>query len=322
MDTAAKARAFQAMHLGPELLVIANAWDAASARIFEEAGVRAVGTGSAGIAFSHGWPDNELVPRDVILAATREIVRSVDVPVTADILNGLGDTVDAVVATVREVIGIGAVGVNIEDGSEIGGPHLVDVERQVETIAAVCAAARDAGVPIVVNARTDAYWLKLGDEADRLRTSIARANRYREAGASCLFVPAASDRETIRTLVREIDGPVNILTVPGCPPIGELQALGVRRVSEGSGPMRATMMLTRRIAEELLGSGTYTRFHAEALPYADANRLFESRSSVMARRQQAAAPSAATAAAQNTAAKPSDSLSAPPATPPSTPEAP
>ena len=276
MDTAAKARAFQAMHLGPQLLVIANAWDAASARVFEEAGMRAIGTGSAGIAFSHGWPDNEFIPREVILAATREIVRSVAVPVTADILNGLGDSVDAVVATVREVIAMGAVGVNIEDGSEDGGPHLVDVERQAETIRAVCEAARDAGVPIVVNARTDAYWLKLGDDAERLRTSIARANRYREAGASCLFVPAAADREAIRTLAREIDGPLNILTVPGCPPIAELQALGVRRVSEGSGPMRATMMLTRRIAEELLQSGTYTRFHAEAIPYAEANRLFES----------------------------------------------
>ena len=125
----------------------------------------------------------------MILAATREIVRSVEVPVTADILTGLGDTVEAVVATVREVIAMGAVGVNIEDGSETGGAHLVDVERHVETIRAVCAAARDAGVPIVVNARTDAYWLKLGDDAERLRTSIARANRYREAGASCLFVP-------------------------------------------------------------------------------------------------------------------------------------
>jgi 2-methylisocitrate lyase-like PEP mutase family enzyme len=294
MDSAAKATAFQQMHLGPDLLLIANAWDAASARVFEQAGVRAVGTGSAGIAFSHGYPDNEFIPRDVILAATREIVRSVAVPVTADILNGLGDSPDAVAATVREVIAMGAVGVNIEDGSEVGGAHLVDVERQVETIRAACDAARTAGVPIVVNARTDAYWLKLGSDAERLRTSIARANRYREAGASCLFVPAASDRETIRTLVREIDGPLNILTVPGCPPIPELQALGVRRVSEGSGPMRATMMLTRRIAEELLQSGTYSRFHAEALPYPEANRLFESPPSA------ASAPRSATEDASRT----------------------
>lgn len=275
MDTIAKAQDFQRMHLGPDILVIANAWDAASARVFEVAGMRAVGTGSAGIAFSHGYPDNEFIPRDVILAATREIVRNVNVPVTADILNGLGNSIDAVVATVREVIAIGAVGVNIEDSSEVGGPHLVDLVQQTEKIRAVCDEVRASGVPIVVNARTDGYWLKLGDEKERLRVSIERANRYREAGAHCLFVPSAADPRTIKALVREIHGPLNILTVPGCPTIAELDDLGVRRVSEGSGPMRAAMMLARRIAEELLQKGTYTRFQSDAIPYPEANRLFE-----------------------------------------------
>src|SRR5205085_3494803 len=141
---------------------------------------------------SHGYPDNEFIPRHVLLTATAEIVRAVQVPVTADILNGLGEGVDAAVKTVREVIGIGAVGVNIEDGSDTGGPHLYDVEEQAEKIRAVCDAARDCGVPIVVNARTDSFWLKIGDEQQRLRESIARANRYRQAGAHCLFVPAAA----------------------------------------------------------------------------------------------------------------------------------
>jgi 2-methylisocitrate lyase-like PEP mutase family enzyme len=275
MDNIDKARLFQQMHLGPRILVIANAWDAASARVFEDAGVKAVGTGSAGVAFSHGYPDDEFIPREVMLLAIKEIVAAVDVPVTADILNGLGATTEQVVATVRDVIALGAVGVNIEDSSEVGGAHLVDAVQQAEKIRAVCAAARDAGVPIVVNARTDSFWLKLGDDRERLRVSIERANRYREAGAHCLFVPAAANRDTIATLVREIAGPINILTVPGCPPIAELEQLGVRRVSEGSGPMRATMMLARHIARELLDTGTYTRFHADAIPYPDANKLFK-----------------------------------------------
>ena len=274
MDQVAKARIFQQLHRGPEVLVIANAWDAASARVFEQAGMRAVGTGSAGIAFSHGYPDNERIPRAIILAATHEIVNAVHVPVTADILTGLGTTVEGIAATVREVIALGAVGINIEDGTD-EGPRLFDVAEQVEKIRAVCAAVKASGVPIVVNARTDSFWLKLGDEKERLRVSIERANRYREAGADCLFVPSAGDRNTIKALVQEIDGPVNILTVLGCPPIPELQQLGVRRVSQGSGPMRASMMLTRRIAEELLKSGTYTRFHTDAIPYPEANRLFE-----------------------------------------------
>ena len=132
-----------------------------------------------------------------------------------------------------------------------------------------------SGVPIVVNARTDSFWLKLGDAKACLRESITRANRYREAGADCLFVPAVTDRETIKTLVEEINGPLNILAVPGCPSVNELQLLGVRRVSEGSGPMRATMMLTKRIAEELLQCGTYARFHDDAISYREANKLFE-----------------------------------------------
>jgi 2-methylisocitrate lyase-like PEP mutase family enzyme len=275
MDNIDKARLFQKMHLGPQILVIANAWDAASARVFEDAGIRAVGTGSAGVAFSHGYPDDEFIPREVMLLAIEEIVAAVEVPVTADILNGLGATTEQVVATLREVIALGAVGVNIEDSTEVGGPHLVDVDQQTERIRAACVAARDAGVPIVVNARTDSFWLKLGDDRERLRVSIERANRYREAGAHCLFVPAAADRDTIATLVREIAGPVNILTVPGCPPIAELEQLGVRRVSEGSGPMRATMMLARHIARELLETGTYTRFHGDAISYPDANKLFK-----------------------------------------------
>lgn len=266
-----KAEAFQRLHRGPDLLILANAWDAASARVFEVEGMRAIGTGSAGVAFSNGFPDDERMPRDVMLAAIRAIVDAVDVPVTADLLSGLGATDDAVAATIREVIAIGAAGVNIEDGSDAG---LADLVAQTERIRIVCETARAAGVPIVVNARTDGYWLKLEGEGQRLRTSIDRANRYREAGAHCLFVPGAADRKTIATLVREIDGPLNILAVPGCPSIAELRDLGVRRLSQGSGPMRATMMLTRRIARELLDQGTYTRFHDDAIPYPEANALF------------------------------------------------
>jgi len=274
MDTLAKARRFQELHRGPKILVVVNSWDAASARVFEDAGAQAVGTGSAGIAFSHGYPDNERIPRDVIIDATREIVNAVDVPVTADILTGLGNTIDEVVATVKEVIAMGAVGINVEDGTD-EGPRLFELDRQVEKIAAIAKAVRASGIPIVVNARTDSYWLKIGDPTAQLRASIERANRYREAGADCLFVPAVTDKVAIKTLVQEIQGPINILTVPGCPTAPELEQLGVRRISEGSGPMRATMGLARRIAQELLSTGTYKSFHEGAIPYPEANKLFE-----------------------------------------------
>ena len=274
VDARDKAALFRKYHEGPDLLVVMNAWDAGSARIFEEAGAKAVGTGSAGIAFSHGYPDNEDLPRDVVLAATREMVNAVDVPLTADILNGLGKTTEEIVATVKEVIAMGACGINIEDSTEEGGTHLFDLAAQVEKIRAVCKAVEESGVPIVVNARTDSYWVKIGDDVQKLRASIERGNKYREAGAHCIFVPAAADRVAIRTLCAEIDAPVNILTVPGCPTIPELRDLGVRRVSEGSGPVRASMALARRIAKELLGTGTYKSFHEGTIAYPEANKLF------------------------------------------------
>jgi len=193
MNSIAKAELFQLLHRGPRILVIANAWDAASARVFEDAGIAAVGTGSAGIAFSHGYPDGEVIPRATMLEAIREIVAGVEVPVTADIVTGFGRTIDDVVATVKYVIALGVAGVNIEDASDDERTPLFDAALQTEKIRAVCDAARACGVPIVVNARTDGYWLKIGDEAQRLRDSIARANRYREAGAHCLFVPGAID---------------------------------------------------------------------------------------------------------------------------------
>ena len=201
METLAKAERFQRMHRGPETLVIADAWDAGSARVFEHAGMKAIGTGSAGIAFSHGYPDDAFIARDLMLAAIRAIVDAVDVPVTADTLSGLGETVDEVADTVREVIAMGVVGVNIEDGSEDGELRLIAVERQVEIVRAASQVALEAGVPIVVNARTDSYWLKLGNERERLKASIERAHRYREAGADCSFVPGVTARGVIKTLV-------------------------------------------------------------------------------------------------------------------------
>lgn len=276
-ELAERARRFQAMHQEPDIAVIVNAWDAGSARIFEAAGAKAIGTGSAGVAFAHGYRDDEGIPRDVMMLAVREMVRAVDVPVTADLLAGLGDTIAEVVSTVEEAIDLGAAGVNIEDGIEENGKGtLLDVGYQAEKIRAIVDASQARGIPIVVNARTDSYWLKLGKPAERLRASIDRANRYREAGASCLFVPGVVDTDTLRTLVAEIDGPLNVLATPGCPPVAALQALGVRRVSMGSGPMRACLQRARRIASELVATGTYASFHDDTIPYDEANALFAS----------------------------------------------
>jgi 2-methylisocitrate lyase-like PEP mutase family enzyme len=269
-----RAEAFLALHRGPRILVLGSVWDVASALVFERAGFAALGTSSAGIAYAHGHPDDETMPRSSVIEAVRAIAARVAIPVSADLLTGYGGAAEAVAETCRLALDAGAIGVNLEDSAPDGRRALEDRARQCEKIRAVRAMAEEYGVPLVINARTDSYWLKLGAGEEPLRESIARANAYREAGADCLFVPGALDPATIATLVREIDGPVNILAMPGCPAVAELERLGVRRVSQGSGPARAALKTMQAIARELLDRGTYTAYHDAAVSYPDANALF------------------------------------------------
>jgi 2-methylisocitrate lyase-like PEP mutase family enzyme len=258
-----RARHFHALHHGGEVLVLPNAWDAASARMIELAGARAIATTSAGVAAALGYSDGERVPPDLMLEAAARIVRVVDVPVSVDVEMGYGATVEAVCETVRGVLDAGGVGINIEDG--MGEPALL-----VERIRAIreLAAARD--IPLFVNARTDVYLRGPGD----LDEAVRRLHAYEAAGADGLFVPGVADRETIAALVRAVHRPVNVLTMAGLPPVPELRALGIARVSAGSGPMRATLGLLRRIADELLHEGTYEGFVTGVPTHAEVNRMF------------------------------------------------
>jgi 2-methylisocitrate lyase-like PEP mutase family enzyme len=270
----AKAELLRRLHEGPDLLVLANPWDAGSARIFEQAGCRALGTTSAGIAFAHGYADGERLSRAEMLEAVRRIVAAVAVPVTADMEAGFGELAADVVETVRGVLRAGAVGVNLEDAPKGAPGTLFEIAAQVEKIRAVRELAAAEGIPLVINARTDVYLDQIGAPESRFDHAVQRANAYRDAGADCLYVPGVRDAETIQRLVQAIRGPLNVLAGPGVPPVAELARLGVRRLSVGSGPMRATLGLTERIARELLDQGTYTGFTEGALPYAEANRRF------------------------------------------------
>jgi 2-methylisocitrate lyase-like PEP mutase family enzyme len=275
MDDAQRDRAarFLALHAGPSILLLPNAWDAASARLVEEAGFPAVATTSAGVAFSLGFPDREQAPITLVLEAVGRIVRAVRVPVTADIEAGFGETAEEVARNCRAVLEAGAVGINLEDRSREPG-RLSDIAAASERIQAVKEAASRAGGALVVNARTDVFLGSIGEPGKRFDEAVRRSNAYRRAGADCLFVPGVSDEETIARLVEAIDGPLNILAVAGTPPVSRLSSLGVARLSLGSGPMRATLGLLRRIARELVETGTYDALTSGAIPYDEANRLF------------------------------------------------
>jgi 2-methylisocitrate lyase-like PEP mutase family enzyme len=274
-NQAERACQFLELHRGSKILVLPNAWDVASARIFEDAGFPAIGTTSAGVAFSLGYPDGQKIPRDEMLDVVRRIAEAVEVPVTADVEAGFGSTPEDVSDTAREVIAAGAVGMNLEDGVEEKPDLLADVSRQTEIIHAVLEVAESAGIPFVLNARTDIFLYGIGPAETRLARSIDRLNAYRAAGAPVLFAPGVKDKETIAQLARGIAGPLNILATVGTPPVAELQQLGVARVSVGSGPMRATLGFLGRMARQLREDGAFTMMTDGALPYADANRLVQ-----------------------------------------------
>lgn len=266
-----KAQLLLKMHQDGRLL-LPNAWDIASARIFEEAGFPAIATTSAGIAFSNGYPDGQKISREDMLAVVKRIVAAVRVPVTADVEAGYGDAPEAVATTVRAVIDAGAVGINLEDAT--GAPHtLYTPEAQAARIAAGRAAAESAGVHVVINARTDTYLGQVGAPETRYDETLRRAKIYREAGADCIFVPGVADAELIRALVQNIDAPVNILAGASSPSAADLFGMGVARISVGSSAMQAIMGLTRAIANELRDHGTYTNIGNYQYGYGEAAKL-------------------------------------------------
>jgi 2-methylisocitrate lyase-like PEP mutase family enzyme len=268
------AKDFLQLHHAKEILVLANVWDVASARLVEQAGFSAIATSSAAVANSLGYPDGERIPREEMLAVVERIAKNVKIPVSADLEAGYGASLADVEATARGMIAAGAVGLNFEDSTSDPANPLFEEAKQVEKIKRIREVAASAGVPIVLNARTDVYLAEVGEPAGRFEHAVRRANAYRKAGADCLFIPGVRDRETIGALVKAIDGPINALAQPGSPTVPELQKLGVARVSFGSWPMRACMGLFVRFAREVKAKGTCESLGG-ATPYAEMNKLFE-----------------------------------------------
>jgi 2-methylisocitrate lyase-like PEP mutase family enzyme len=270
---ALKAEQFRKMHGGTKMLVLPNAWDVASARIVEELGFPAIATTSAGIAATLGYPDGQRISRDEMLGVVARIAKAVHLPVTADVEAGYGMTVEELTQTVKAVVAAGAVGINLEDVTGSDESSLVDLALQREKIRAIRKATESLGVPLVLNARTDIYLLPIGPAETRFERTVERLRAYREAGADCLFVPGLKDAETIAKLVRTVHGPLNILLAAGAPTLRELESMGVARASAGSGVMRATLGLTRRIAKEMMEAGTYTAMLDGAVPFAEMNEM-------------------------------------------------
>jgi 2-methylisocitrate lyase-like PEP mutase family enzyme len=253
MDQKAKAEAFRELHHASEILVLPNAWDAASAALMADAGAKAVATSSAAVAWSHGYADGDKLPRANLFATIASAARVVDVPLTADIEGGYTDDLDELAEVIRGVIEAGAVGINLEDGRR-------DPELHAKKVAAARTAADATGVPLFINARTDVYLKGLAEGEAAYHQTVERARRYRDAGADGLFAPGAKDEELIGRLAQAISLPLNIMLMPGLPNAARLKALGVHRLSSATAPFRAAYATALGAVTAYLANGEAEAF--------------------------------------------------------------
>jgi 2-methylisocitrate lyase-like PEP mutase family enzyme len=249
-DLATRARTLLELHQAPEILVLANVWDVVSATVVASTdGVRALATASHSIAATFGYEDGENIPLDLHLDMVRRIVEAVDLPVTMDVEAGYGDAGE----TARRAIEAGAVGGNLED-------RMRPLDEAVTAVEAVVRAGRDAGIDFVLNARTDAF-LRAAPGADRAELvdeAVRRGRAFLEAGAPVVFVPGIVDAQEIAAVASAL-GPrrLSVLAVPGAsPPVSELEALGVARVSTGPFTQRVALTALQDATADIVAGGT------------------------------------------------------------------
>ena len=265
-----KARTLRDLHSGPDLLLLPNVWDPIGARVLASKSYPAVATASAAISASLGFEDGEKITRRTMLEVVHRISRAVAVPVTADMESGYGASVAELDETTRCLIETGAVGLNIEDSLEEGGP-LRHAGEQAERIAAVREAAAARGLDLVINARVDTFLSDMFDQREeRIEEAVARAEVYRRAGADCIYPIGPGDAETLTVLRSRITLPLNALATPDAAPLGTMAAIGINRVSFGPFIFRSCLRKFADIADTLSRSAGYECFGREMMPGSEA----------------------------------------------------
>lgn len=266
------ARRFKKMHTEGEMFVLPNVWGAGSAYVFEKQGFNAVATTSAGVAYALGYPDGEDISLDDLVLCVEQITRRIDIPLSVDFERGYGETPEQVKQNAKHLLYSGAVGFNIEDGLSNG--TLSDLDTQVEKIKALSELKNEEDIDFVINARTCAYWLNVADNKTKMKIVLERGNVFREAGADCIFVPGAMDKETVEKIVSGINAPVNIVLNPAFYDFKELNDIGVRRLSVGSGPVRSVFHHLIEIANDLKNDDV-KRMLNHTFSYGKANEYFD-----------------------------------------------
>jgi 2-methylisocitrate lyase-like PEP mutase family enzyme len=269
---AEKAEDFRRLHDRKRILILPNAWDVPSARVFEDEGFPAVATSSAGVMVSLGYQDGQEIGIDELASVVGRIAKVISVPLSADVVAGFGATPSDVAKSVGKVIAAGAVGVNIEDFVH-ETRALIPLEDQLSRLRALKELQRTSGVPFVINARTDAFRYAPGEQDARLNEAIRRGVAYRDAGADCVYPMGLVDAGSIAAYVGALNFPINVMVRKGLPPVAELQRLGVARVSFGPSASYAAMGLLKRASREVLEKGTYDALTEGAITFDELNAL-------------------------------------------------
>lgn len=275
-----KARKFHDLHTSDGCFIMPNAWDAGSAVMLEAAGFPAIATTSAGVAFSMGHPDyvgasaGARVDRKTMLSRVESMASAVSVPLNADLEGGYGVSPESVAETITSAIAAGAAGGNIEDYTGEKTKPLFDIDLAVDRIRAARESIDRSGIPFVLAARTDCF---LVGHAEAFAESVRRANLFRQAGSDCLFVPGPSDADAIAKLVKEVEGPINIVMglTGNALSLSDLKRLGVRRISIGGSLARAVYYQIRQAAREMIEQGTFGYANMQ-IPQSELNAIFES----------------------------------------------
>jgi 2-methylisocitrate lyase-like PEP mutase family enzyme len=265
-DHAVKAHRFLELHHGERPLLLPNPWDQGSARLLAWLGFRALATTSSGFAATLGRLDGS-VTRDEALGHAAAIVQATELPVSADLENGFADDPAGIAETVRLALDAGLAGCSVEDATGGQDTPIYAAGLAAERVQAAAEAAHRGPVHLVLTARAENYLHGRPDLAD----TIARLQAYQDAGADVLYAPGLTRLEEIRQLVASVDRPVNVLARPGVPPVGELAAVGVRRVSVGGAFAFAAVGAMVEAATELREAGTYG-FWQRARAGSDATR--------------------------------------------------
>ncbi len=262
-DMLIKSKIFNDYHHDSSILILPNAWDVMSAKVYEDLNYKAIGTTSAGIAASLGYRDGEQLPFESMLDVIRKITQSVNIPVSADIESGYGETIEEVLENVRKIIANGVVGINLEDSKKNHTCSLYDTAYQQKKIESIKNVSISEGIPLFINARTDAYILN----NNRIDETMKRAQAYKDAGADGIFIPGLVQKEHIQLFTKEIDLPLNVLIHGSTPSISDLECLNVSRISFGSGAYRAIISTLRKLASEVITKGQYGTITNEVMSY-------------------------------------------------------